>query len=261
MRTDSTEQKTMYLFVKGLPEYEQRVVEATAKISHSRSLALHLVDEQQALSANIILLDGTNPTVRHWAKNNESWLKKRTVIWVDAKTDNPNHATLERPVMWVNLPITISRILDDIDIQQIGRARIKTQSTTIDTLSSFKLRVLICDDSQAVRNYLANFLEQKGYAVTAVESGELAVAQAKAKPFDCVLMDILMPGMDGYRACREIVRAKHGNKTTPVIMLTSKSSPFDKIRGKISGCKAYLTKPVTQSALLKTVAQHTKSGQ
>ena len=63
------------------------------------------------------------------------------------------------------------------------------------------------------------------------------------KHYDIIFLDVVLPGMDGYQVCKNIKRnpvIKH----TPVVMLTSKSSPFDKVRGSMAGCNAYLTKPV-----------------
>ncbi|HEY8049741.1 MAG TPA: response regulator, partial [Ramlibacter sp.] len=69
----------------------------------------------------------------------------------------------------------------------------------------------------------------------------------------CVFMDVLMPGVDGFEACRRI-KARRG--ALPVVMLTSKSSPFDRVRGKIAGCDTYLTKPVDIVQLRDALGRH-----
>ena len=66
-------------------------------------------------------------------------------------------------------------------------------------------------------------------------------------------MDVLMPGIDGFEACRRI-KAKRAK--LPVVMLTSKSSPFDRVRGKMAGCDTYLTKPVDPAQLREVLARH-----
>ena len=117
--------------------------------------------------------------------------------------------------------------------------------------------VLIVDDSAAVRAHLSVVLQSYGYAVTAAESGEAGVVAAGSLDYACVLMDVLMPGMDGYDACRRIkAMRQQGKRPPPIVMLTSRSSPFDRIRGKMAGCDAYLTKPVEKSYLLEILAQH-----
>ena len=118
--------------------------------------------------------------------------------------------------------------------------------------------VLIVDDSAAVRAHLSVVLQSYGYVVTAAESGEAGVVAVGSLDYACVLMDVLMSGMDGYDACRRIKSMRRqGKKPPPVVMLTSRASPFDRIRGKMAGCDAYLTKPVEKSHLLEILAQHT----
>jgi twitching motility two-component system response regulator PilG len=120
--------------------------------------------------------------------------------------------------------------------------------------------ILVVDDSLAVRNYLRSLLESRGYAVTEADSGEAAVQTAGAGQFDCVLMDVIMPGVDGYEACRRIrAGARRGAPITPIVMLTSRSSPFDQIRGKMVGCAAYLTKPVDSAELQAVLARFTQA--
>ena len=99
--------------------------------------------------------------------------------------------------------------------------------------------VLIVDDSAAVRAHLSVVLQSYGYVVTAAESGEAGVVAVGSLDYACVLMDVLMSGMDGYDACRRIKSMRRqGKKPPPVVMLTSRASPFDKIRGKMAGCDA-----------------------
>jgi twitching motility two-component system response regulator PilG len=92
-----------------------------------------------------------------------------------------------------------------------------------------------------------------GVEVTDAETAEAGIDLATHSAFACVFMDVLMPGIDGFEACRRI-KAKRG--AAPVVMLTSKSSPFDRVRGKIAGCDTYLTKPVDAAQLREVVGRH-----
>ncbi len=112
-------------------------------------------------------------------------------------------------------------------------------------------RILVVDDSLVVREQLSKILTEHGYAVTTAESGEEALQKFKPNYYSKVLLDVIMPNADGYTVCRKL---RSVDKRTPIIMLTSKSSPFDKIRGKMAGCKAYLTKPVVLEHLLKKLS-------
>src|SRR5690606_16834830 len=84
--------------------------------------------------------------------------------------------------------------------------------------------------------------------------GEKAIDMAQSKYYTCIFLDILMPGMDGYQVCKRI-KASTATRESAVVMLSSKSSAFDKFRGSWAGCDAYLGKPVTEDELLATIAR------
>ena len=77
---------------------------------------------------------------------------------------------------------------------------------------------------------------------------------AQQKNYTCIFLDILMPGIDGYQVCKR-VKSNEATKNTAVVMLSSKSSAFDKFRGSWAGCDAYLSKPVSENELLATIAR------
>ena len=101
-----------------------------------------------------------------------------------------------------------------------------------------------------MKSKLADFRFNVDYA----ESGEQAIGFTGQKHYACVFLDVVMPGIDGYQVCK-LIKSNRGSQKTTVIMLTSKDSPFDKIRGSMSGCDAYLTKPVDEEKLLETIAK------
>ena len=77
--------------------------------------------------------------------------------------------------------------------------------------------------------------------------------------YDIIFLDVVLPGTDGYQVCKDI-RKNPGTRQTPVIMLTSKSSPFDRVRGSLVGCSAYLTKPVDYNAFRAAVSKYLATG-
>ena len=87
------------------------------------------------------------------------------------------------------------------------------------------------------------------------EDGERAIELIAGERYDIVFLDVVLPGMDGYKICRTIKRDKR-TKGTPVIMLTGKSSPFDRVKGKLAGCDTYLTKPVDHATFQQVVRQY-----
>ena len=112
--------------------------------------------------------------------------------------------------------------------------------------------VLVVDDSPTVQKHLEVVLRELGAGVVCAASGEAALERLMERSFDLVLLDVVLPGTDGYQVCKAIKKSLE-RKHMPVVMLTSKSSPFDRIRGTLAGCDTYLTKPVDR-AQLKAIA-------
>jgi twitching motility two-component system response regulator PilG len=106
------------------------------------------------------------------------------------------------------------------------------------------LKALVVDDSPTIRTQLEATLVRCGLEVTTAEDGESALARAQSIVFDLILLDVVMPGINGYDLCRAI-RALPTGRRLPIVMLTSRSSPFDRARGALAGCDTYLVKPVT----------------
>lgn len=118
--------------------------------------------------------------------------------------------------------------------------------------------VMVVDDSATVRAFMKIKLSPFNFDVDFAESGEEAVQKARRKPYTCIFLDIMMPGIDGYEVCKRI-KGNSSTKKTAVVMLTSKSSMIDKLRANWSGCDAFLSKPVAEDDLLSTIAKYLPS--
>ena len=114
--------------------------------------------------------------------------------------------------------------------------------------------VLVVDDNLTVREFMRSKLAPFNFNVDYAESGEQAVGLTGNRRYACVFLDVVMPGIDGYQVCK-LIKSKRSQGKTHVVMLTSKGSPFDKIRGAMAGCDAYLTKPVDEEKLLETIVR------
>ena len=114
--------------------------------------------------------------------------------------------------------------------------------------------VLVVDDNLTVREFMRSKLAPFNFNVDYAESGEQAVGLTGHRRYTCVFLDVVMPGIDGYQVCK-LIKSKKAQGKTQVVMLTSKGSPFDKIRGAMAGCDAYLTKPVDEEKLLETIVR------
>jgi DNA-binding response OmpR family regulator len=109
------------------------------------------------------------------------------------------------------------------------------------------MRVLIVEDERKISAYVKRGLEELGYAVDAVYSGGDALDWAEAAPYDLILLDILLPELDGLSVCRELRR--RGNRT-PILMLTARDAIDDRVAGLDAGADDYLVKPFALKELL-----------
>ncbi|MGW9031068.1 response regulator transcription factor [Streptomyces sp. NPDC055722] len=110
-------------------------------------------------------------------------------------------------------------------------------------------RVLVVDDDPTVSEVVAGYLGRSGFAVDVAADGPAAVARAAAQPPDLVVLDLMLPGMDGLEVCRRI----RGNSPIPVIMLTARGDEEDRILGLEVGADDYVTKPFSPRELVLRV--------
>ena len=113
--------------------------------------------------------------------------------------------------------------------------------------------VLIIDDSPTERHILSQLLLSGGYEVSTAESGEEGIERARQIQPDLILMDVVMPGTNGFQATRALSRDE-ATKNIPVIICTTKDQETDKVWGMRQGAQAYVTKPVDGPALLAKIA-------
>jgi twitching motility two-component system response regulator PilH len=112
--------------------------------------------------------------------------------------------------------------------------------------------VLIVDDSPTEVHVLKTMLEKNGYTVISATSGEQGIAVAKERKPDLVLMDIVMPGLNGFQATRQLTTNPETSHI-PVLIVTTKNQETDRVWGIRQGAKDYLTKPVSEQELIGKV--------
>lgn len=141
-----------------------------------------------------------------------------------------------------------------------GQARIATAASgtgrqSIDSLNRPTYTVACIDDSPTVLNAIQRFLEDQSLSVVAINDPVKALMQiVRSKP-DLILLDITMPNLDGYELCA-LLRRHPRYKRTPIVMVTGNTGLIDRARAKLVRASGYLTKPFTQSELLKMVFKH-----
>jgi len=114
-------------------------------------------------------------------------------------------------------------------------------------------RILVVDDSPTERHIIGEILTSNGFTVTFAEDGEAGVAQAKLIKPDLVIMDVVMPGLNGFQATRAISKEPE-TQNIPIILCTTKDQETDRVWGLRQGAKDYVTKPVNAAELLSKIA-------
>ena len=112
------------------------------------------------------------------------------------------------------------------------------------------MKILIIEDEKLLADSLKVLLEDKGFTVDAVYDGETGAAYAELGIYDLLILDVMMPGMDGYQVARQVRAKRFG---TPILMLTAKSDILDRVEGLHAGADYYLTKPFDTRELLACI--------
>ena len=113
-------------------------------------------------------------------------------------------------------------------------------------------RILIVEDELAIAELEKDYLELSGFEVEVSTDGKEGLTKALAEDFNLVILDLMLPGMDGFEICRRI----RDEKNTPIIMVSAKKDDIDKIRGLGLGADDYMTKPFSPSELVARVKAH-----
>ena len=122
-------------------------------------------------------------------------------------------------------------------------------------LAALNVKVMVIDDSKTIRRSAETLLRKVGYEVVTAVDGFEALAKITVSKPDIIFVDIMMPRLDGYQTCA-LIKNNQAFKSTPVIMLSSKDSIFDRARGRIVGSEKYLTKPFSKEDLINAITAY-----
>ena len=246
-----SEKKYCLVGTLGLHEHEISLLQSIFKISNNRERIHFKLIQTNLAKANIIIA-----VVDNEAAMNEWQIVRKSVhppIFVAVSPKElgkfPDHS-FSRPFSPNKVLAVLDRIFEKELSSHFDEKIFHGEETaayrvfdTSSKISKGAARALVVDDSKTVQNQILRELTSCKLNADIAETGEQALKMVDMKHYDIIFLDVVLPGMDGYQVCKNIKRnpvIKH----IPVVMLTSKSSPFDKVRGSMAGCNAYLTKPV-----------------
>lgn len=234
---------SMASLTRARPE-DSYVVEAAANIANCNIIILN-VDDREAVIQWRTLEVRPNPPV--------------SVLYTNEPPTDPGQHYLLRPFGPAKLLALLDGIAKELrESAHVWERPALSQAATVATTAA-ALRALVVDDSPTVCKQLELELRNFNILADIAETGERGLELLAANKYDIIFLDVVLPGTDGYQVCKEI-RKNPKTKQAPVIMLTSKSSPFDRVRGSLVGCSAYLTKPVDYNAFREAVGKHVAIG-
>lgn len=222
----------------GLQERDVRVIKAFIDMSPALKgkyqfvLPEQLNPGNQAADVVFVNADDAN-SLTLWRRAHEADSTMRPIMVASEPITAQNHTVLRRPLV-------LKRIEESLEHATAADSHAVTRSAGNSGANS--LHILVVDDSFPVRKYMEHKLPELvtfNLVIEFADSGEQAIERVDSHAFDLIFLDVMMPGIDGYKACKQI----KSRKSAQVVMLTSKKSPFDKVRGAMSGCDDYITKP------------------
>jgi len=266
--------RPIIIAVFGMSPREMRILQTICILSKERPRAYELRTTDGSQGADFAIVDGDDP--------------QAMAAWYHFRSSHPmlhlvmvgNGPKLDWPGFQIRRPLLATRVLGLFDQMEVsterpaftppeadGPAQVTPPAASQVAVhpaaqpNDARLAALVVDDSFPIRRQMQIELEPFVGHVDLAEDGEQAIELIAANAYDIVFLDVVLPGMDGYKICRTIKRDKR-TKQTPVIMLTGKSSPFDRVKGKLAGCDTYLTKPVDLPTFEKILRRYlTQRGQ
>ncbi len=240
-------------------------------LSKTRDPAFSLSEPDYEEPPDILMVDGDDPAAAAARTEFEKATRDRTstpvLVVSREEIHEPNCFSARKPLLATRLLVALESVatealnfsavlaIDPRDsLPPVGQA----SGTSPVPLSSNKrsaCTALVVDDSLPVRVQMDLALRPFASHVDFAETGEKAFELIRQNVYDIVFLDVILPGADGYEICK-VIKSDPSRKSTPVIMLTSNSSPADRIKGRLAGCDTYLIKPVRHEVFMGVVERY-----
>lgn len=245
------------LGILGLSRVERMTVASVCSLTQSRPRGYTVLPQERSADADITLVDADDAAARMQWERSPAHLSGRPALMISR--DPALAAQQPYALPRTNFAARLIKLLDQITIREFKFVPELVVSDTHALDGALGLsapatpqsaglpRALVIDDSVVVRTKMRALLELHGMHADLAEDAEQGLAFLRVNRYEIVFLDVVLPGVDGYNACRQM---KAGGKDgPPIVMLTSRDSAFDKIRGVMAGCNRYLTKPIAVDAL------------
>jgi two-component system, cell cycle response regulator len=254
----------------GLTARDSRLLEIVINRVNSGRHAFHADQAENAVQPRVAIVDAKSPlSLEMYRELHERHPQLISVTISDHGMAGDSRYRIERKSLFLQ----VMKVLDDLaDHEFVGNkvtthptAAAATATRNVDegrqTESAFvagkagepqPLTALVVDDSLTVREQMRQALQRLGIACDLADSAEAAMRLLERQSYSLAFLDVVMPGTDGYELCRKIKQNTY-MRLMPVLMLTSRSSPFDRARGALSGCDSYLIKPITWDTFSQAV--------
>ena len=244
----------------GFEERDQNVLSTAMTLAKSRVPSFDLFENTIGRKhADILIVDADNPEgIRRWGAYLKRYEKDQKISSIMLCESIPSTNPGET-IRYTDKPLVATRLLSlleeivilehgfqppslfDGEIVDIGVGDLGDSDDS--DMSENAISALVVDDSLPVRIQMKKALDKIASKVDFAESGEEAKTLINGNTYDIIFLDVILPGVDGYDICK-LIKQEPDKGKTPVIMLTSNSSPADRVKGKLAGCDTYLIKPV-----------------
>jgi len=258
----------------GFPADQQAKLEKIFKLSKSNRY--ELVDFEADALPDLLLLFGVEQLDSDQVRAFPDSYHSRIILASKEKPADSSYVHMGFPLVSSRVIRTLDQVTnenEDLEPDVIARAAAEAESRFSKYIEAARQaaaaaaenqaqqeeargphRVLVVDDSAPMQQALAHELRQLDdeVEITFADDGESALERVGEKPFDFIFLDIMMPGIDGFETCTRM-RQIAELKKTPIIMLSAKTSPLDEVKGIMSGCSTYLTKPINHEEFQKVI--------
>lgn len=263
-----SQDKSCLVGALGLHEHEVRLVKSILRHSNGRDQARYEWADDPSDAHLVMVSADDEAAMKAWQALAQNQPLPVLLMITPKVLDNSAEYYFSRPFAPSKVLIVLDKIFKEklasvLEVKifaGVGNSSRRETIRVAQGVVSTARRALVVDDSPTVRKRLELELGSFNIQVDSAETGEQCLDMLEKGWYDIIFLDVVMPGADGYEVCKNI-RKNLVTKRTPVIMLTSKSSSFDRVRGALAGCNAYLTKPVDYEKFHKVLEEYLTQAQ